>query len=153
MLQHSYGPGVDESIMQWTSAGVQYDLVVSLASSFITSVPRDWLLRNDHFVSKRRLTRSTQLMSSSLSASLGYRLPSAKMRPVNDVLSVVCLSICLSVCLCRVRFDGLVCLSICLPVCLSVCLLDVIMCCAKTAEPVEMVFGMWTRMDLRNCVL
>ena len=33
-------------------------------------------------------------------------------------------------------------------VCLSVCLLDVIMCCAKTAEPVEMVFGMWTWMDL-----
>jgi len=35
----------------------------------------------------------------------------------------------------------------------SVCLFDIAMSCAKTDEPIEMPFGMWTRVSPRNHVL
>jgi len=40
-----------------------------------------------------------------------------------------------------------VCLSVCLSVCVSVFLLGMSVSCAKTDEPIEMPFGMWTRGD------
>jgi len=38
-------------------------------------------------------------------------------------------------------------------VCLSVCLLDTTMSPSETAEPIEMSFGLWTRLGSRNHVL
>jgi len=35
---------------------------------------------------------------------------------------------------------------------LCVCLLDITMSCAKTSEPIEMPFGVWTRVGPRNRV-
>ena len=35
---------------------------------------------------------------------------------------------------------------------LCVCLLDITMSCAKTSEPIEMPFGVWTRVGPRNHV-
>ena len=40
-----------------------------------------------------------------------------------------------------------VCLSVCVCLCLSVCLLDTTVSPAKTDEPIEMLFGLWTRVS------
>jgi len=44
---------------------------------------------------------------------------------------------------CYLRFLVCVCL------CVAVSLFDITMSCAKMAEPIEMLFGMWTRMSPR----
>ena len=46
-----------------------------------------------------------------------------------------------------------VCLFVCLSVCRSVGLSVMITNTAKTAEPIDLQFGMWTRVGPRNCVL
>jgi len=42
---------------------------------------------------------------------------------------------------------------VCMSVCLSVCLLVTAMSCAKIAEPIEMLFGSWSRVGPGNHVL
>jgi len=51
------------------------------------------------------------------------------------------------------RQSSVVCLSVCWSVCWSVCLSVTIVSPAKTAEPSEMPFGMWTRAGPWNHVL
>jgi len=46
-----------------------------------------------------------------------------------------------------------VCLSVCLSVCQSICLSVTLVCPARMAEPIEMPFGLWTRLGPGNLVL
>ena len=45
------------------------------------------------------------------------------------------------------------CSVVCVCLCVCVCVLDITMNCAKRAEPIDMLFGMWTRMGPRNNAL
>ena len=43
--------------------------------------------------------------------------------------------------------------SVCLSVCLCICLLHTTMSPTETAEPIQMPFGLWTRVGQRNHLL
>ena len=51
------------------------------------------------------------------------------------------------------RPSSVVCRSVCLPVCRSLYGYVTLVSSAKTAEPIEMPFGLWARMGRRNHVL